>query len=447
MHSKLPPGPKGSLLPTLQLIRNPRAALEKWASRYGDPFLLNALNGPVVVTGRADLIREIHGQDPGIYETFATATIVPILGPGSLIAMQGDQHKRERRLLMPMFHGDRMKTYGQAMQEIALREFSTRLEQSRTIQTLDMMTDISLEVIVRTVFGGEHCGQTYDLMDAGREVVKRSNPLLFFSKKAHVSCWGISPWDRLMAARTKLFNLFDSIIDNRLTADVAGDDILALLCSSKYEDGEPITREHIREELLTFLFAGHETTALSLTWAIYHLLKNPSQLEKLKSELASLQENSPTNLASAPFLKACVQETLRIHPIVTETLRKLKTPLQLGEWNLPAGVAVAPATVLAHYNPQTYEDPEAFCPQRFIDRSYSPFEYMPFGGGHRRCIGAAFATFEMSIVLGSLLQQFEFELVDLTIVVPKRRNVTIGPSTRVPIRLLQTNGKVSSSSA
>ncbi len=436
MPSKIPPGPKGSWIPTLQLIRNPRAALEKWASRYGDPFLLNALNGPVVVTGREDLIREIHGQDPGIYETFATATIVPILGRGSLLAMQGEPHKRERRLLMPMFHGDRMKAYGSAMQEIALREFSKRLEQSRTIQTLDMMTDISLEVIVRTVFGGEHREQTCDLMAASREVVKRSNPLLFFSNKTHLSCWGMSPWDRFMAARTRLFNLFDSIIDSRLSAVIPGDDILALLCSAKYEDGQPITREHVRAELLTFLFAGHETTALSLTWAIYHLLKNPSQLEKLKVELTGLQENSPTNMATAPFLKACVQETLRIHPIVTETLRKLKTPMPLGEWNLPAGMAVAPATVLAHYNPQTYEEPDSFRPQRFIDRSYSAFEYMPFGGGHRRCIGAAFATFEMSIVLGSLLQQFELELVDSTIVVPKRRNVTMGPSTRVPIRVI-----------
>ena len=239
-----------------------------------------------------------------------------------------------------------------------------------------------------------------------------------------------------MAAPTSVIDLFDSLIDSSRTVDVTGNDILGLLCSDKYEDGQPITREHMRAELLTFLFAGHETTALSLTWAIYHLLKNPSQLEKLKVELAGLQENSPTSMATAPFLKGCVQETLRIHPIVTETLRKLKTPLPLGEWNLPAGVAVAPATVLAHYNPQTYEEPDSFRPQRFIDRSYSPFEYMPFGGGHRRCIVAAFATFEMSIVLGTLLQRFELELVDPTIVVPKRRNVTMGPSTRVPIRVI-----------
>ncbi len=438
MQIKLPPGPKGSWIPTLQLIRNPRAAMENWVSRYGDPFLLNALNGPVVVTGRADLIREIHGQDPGIYETFATATLVPILGRSSLLAMEGEQHKRERRLIMPMFHGDRMKAYGSAMQAIALQEFSKRLEHNRIIPTLDVMTDISLEIIVRTVFGGENRQQTCDLMAASREVVKRSNPLLFFSKKTHLACWGLSPWDRFIAARARLFSLFDSIIDNCRNADVPTDHILSLLCSAKYDDGQPITREHIQEELLTFLFAGHETTALSMTWAIYHLLGHPEQLEKLKIELAGLQGEAAMSMATAPFLKACVQETLRIHPIVTETLRKLKTPMRLGEWNLPAGMAVAPATVLAHYNSQTYEEPDSFRPQRFIDRSYSPFEYMPFGGGHRRCIGAAFATFEMSIVLGSLFQRYEMELVESAIVVPQRRNVTMGPSSRVPIRVLKS---------
>ena len=127
---------------------------------------------------------------------------------------------------------------------------------------------------------------------------------------------------------------------------------------------------------------------------------------------------------------------MRIHPILTETLRKLKAPLQLGEYLLPIGMAVAPATVLAHHNPSTYTEPELFRPERFIERSYSAFEYMPFGGGHRRCIGAAFASYEMAIVLGTILKQYQLELVDLKPVVPKRRNVTIGPSTGVPIRVV-----------
>lgn len=432
---RLPLGPRGSLLPTLQLIRNPRAALEGWVRQYGDPFLLTALNGAVVVTGREDLIRAIHGQDPNIYAPFASATIDPLMGSGSMLTLEGESHRRERRLIMPMFHGDRMKAYGESMQQCALDRFEACRNQ-REILTLNLMTDISLEIIVRTIFGGSDPEFVSHLIHASQKVVASASPLLFFSRKSHVSFLGFSPWDRWNKAKHELQRYLDRVIDRRQRSGDTGDDILSLLSSATYEDGQPITREHIYSELITFLFAGHETTALTLTWAMYHLHRNPAAYSSLVNELDSLEDDSPARLASAPYLKATVQETLRVHPIVTETLRKLKAPLTLGEYRLPAGVAVAPATVLAHYNPLTYEEPEQFRPERFIERSYSPFQYMPFGGGHRRCIGAAFASFETAIVLGSLLKRFQFELVDSAPVVPKRRNVTIGPSTAVPLRFV-----------
>ena len=432
---RLPPGPPGSWRPTLQLIRNPRAALESWAKQYGDPFLLNALNGPVVVTGREDLIRTIHGQDPSIYAPFATPTIVPLMGNGSMLILEGEQHRRERRLVMPMFHGDRMKAYGTSMQQCAVEQFEVHRARGKLV-TLELMTDISLEVIVRTIFGGTDRALATRLMDASRRVVASSSPLLFFSRKTHVPFFGFSPWDRWTKAKRELFQLLDEVIEKRQQSTVQSDDILSMLCAATYEDGQAITREHIYSELMTFLFAGHETTALSLTWAIYHLHRNTESLTRLRSELDSLGDDSTMSLASAPYLKATVQETLRIHPILTETLRKLKAPMQLGEYMLPTGMAVAPATVLAHHNAATYAEPEVFRPERFIDRSYSAFEYMPFGGGHRRCIGAAFASYEMAIVLGTILKRFQLELIDSKPVVPKRRNVTIGPSTGVPIRVV-----------
>jgi len=207
---------------------------------------------------------------------------------------------------------------------------------------------------------------------------------------------------------------------------------LALLCRSTYDDGTPISTEHIRDELITFLFAGHETTALSLTWAMYFLHRSPNILETLKSELKNTGED-PHELATAPFLKACIQETLRLNPIVTETLRTLAQPLDLGEFHLPAGHTLALATILAHYNPDNYPEPAKFDPDRFLQRSYSPFVYMPFGGGHRRCLGAAFATYEMAMVLGVFLSEFHFKLLDSREVRSVRRNVTMGPSSPVPM--------------
>jgi cytochrome P450 len=297
------------------------------------------------------------------------------------------------------------------------------------------MTDVSLEIIVRTIFGGNDQELVAKLMRASQQVVASSSPILFFSRKSHVPLWGLSPWDRWNKAKQNLFRCLDQVIEKRKETAQSCDDILSMLCSATYEDGEPISREHIYSELMTFLFAGHETTALSLTWAIYHLHTNPQILATLRHELDALQEDLPANLSSAAYLKATVQETLRIHPIVTETLRKLKSPMQLGDYRLPAGMAVAPATVLAHHNAETYASPDSFLPERFLERSYSPFEYMPFGGGHRRCIGAAFASYEMAIVLGTILRRYQLELTETKPVVPKRRNVTIGPSSSVPIRI------------
>ena len=432
---QLPPGPTGSWAPTLKLIRNPREALEGWARQFGDPFLLNALNGPVVVTGREDLIREIHGQDPSLYSPFAVGTVAPLMGSGSMLILEGDRHRSERRLMMPMFHGDRMKAYGLGMQRVALERLQQYLKHAQ-IPTLSLMTDISLEVIVQTIFGGNDRRQTELLMRASQRVVACSSPLLFFSKRSHIPLWGLSPWDRWQNAKRGLHRELDKVIEERRASGEVGDDILSLLCSASYEDGEPISRDDIYAELMTFLFAGHETTALSLTWAMYHLHFNPTVLQELQGELDGLADDSPATLAAAPYLKGVVQETLRIHPIITETLRKLNRPMHLGDFYLPAGMAVAPATVLAHHNPLTYQEPERFYPQRFLDRTYSPFEYMPFGGGHRRCIGAAFATYEMAIVLGTLLKRYRFELIDTKPVVPRRRNVTIGPSSPVPVRCL-----------
>jgi cytochrome P450 len=408
--------------------------MEKWVAQFGDPFLLNALNGPVVLTGREDLIRTIHAQDPTIYAPFAMATIVPLLGSGSMLILEGEPHRRERRLMMPMFHGDRMKAYGETMQQIAIEQIESHRARDR-MTTLELMTDISLETIVRTIFGGGNRQLSLRLMQASRRVVACSSPLLFFTRRSHISLLGLSPWDRWSRAKDDLFRLLDQVIAERDKSTEEHSDILSLLCNATYEDGQAITREHIFSELMTFLFAGHETTALTLTWAIYHLHRYPQVLAKLIEEVDSL-DDAPASLAAAPYLKATIQETLRIHPIVTETLRKLKAPLVLDGYRLPAGVAVAPATVLAHHNPRTYADPEIFQPERFLQRSFSPFEYMPFGGGHRRCIGAAFASYEMAMVLGTLLKRYQFELLDTRPVVPKRRNVTIGPSSKVPIRVI-----------
>ncbi len=431
----LPNGPRGKWGPTLKIIRDPRRAFEEWIARYGDPFFIHALNGPIVVTGRADLIKLVFGGDPDQFSPFATQTIGPTIGFGSMLMLEGAEHKRERRLMMPMFHGDRMKAYAATMQEVALEQLQAS-QTADSFLTLDLMTNVSLEVIVKAIFGGRDRARGIRMFDAGREVVKRASPLLFFTNRTHVSFFGLSPWDRYTKAKAELSRAIDDELDDRKRSRDVGEDILSLLANATYEDGSSITRQHIQDELQTFLFAGHETSALAMTWAMYHLHTNPETLTKLRQELKTVPEDDAAQLAQVPFLKAVVQETLRMNPIVTEVIRVLKQPLTLGSYQIPAGYGVAPAAAIAHYNAETYPEPDRFRPERFLERSFSPFEYMPFGGGSRRCIGAAFAGFEMAIVLGTLLKRFEFKLLETEPVVPVRRNVTLGPSTGVRMKCL-----------
>jgi cytochrome P450 family 110 len=428
-----PPGPKGSWGPTLAVIRDPRAAFEKWRAEFGDPFLVHALNGPIVVTGRPELVQQIFSEDPTTFAPFATDTIVPLLGAKSLLLMRGAEHKHERRLLSPMFHGQRMRAYAADMYQAAEEQLSI-LGGGQVQETLPVMTRISMEVIVRTVFGGQGQHEQARLLAAGAAVVRRSHPLLFFSRRMHFSLGGFSPWDRFQQARRRLFDAFDAELDRRARDSVQGEDILSLLASAQYEDGSPIDRGHVRDELMTFLLAGHETTALALTWAVYHVSRHAEVLGTLQAELDAAAVTDPLEYTQLPYLKAIVQETLRMYPIVAEVLRLLLRPMRLGDYELPAGMAVAAAGVLAHYDPTIYPEPDQFRPQRFLERTYSPFEYLPFGGGHRRCIGAALAAFEMAVVLGTLFSRYAPQLHEPRPLKSKRRNVTLGPSTGVRVQ-------------
>ena len=434
-RSALPPGPPGRWLPTIRLARNPRQAFEGWGKQYGDPFFINALNGPVVITGRPDLIREIFGHEPDEMGLFATGTVRPILGEGSLLMMEGQTHRCERRLLTPLFHGERMKAYGPTFQKVALQHAGNLLEGQR-FAGLDLMQNISQEIIARAIFGGQDEQTVAEMKMAARQVARNSSPLIFFSRRMQFSFFGFSPWDNFRQAQRRLFAALDQEIQNARTSAAERQDILAMLLRARYEDGRSMDEAHLKDELSTLLFAGHETSALAMAWALYHVHRHPEVLRELRASLDA-GDDSPESLAKNEYLKAVIQESLRLNPIVTEVLRMLKTPLTLDRYVIPAGIAVAPAAVLAHYNPTTFPQPDQFRPKRFLERSYSPFEYLPFGGGHRRCIGAAFANYEMAVVLGTLFRRYEFELLEKREVVSVRRNVTMGPSTGIALKLVR----------
>lgn len=434
IRDELPPGPGNFLLQTYRYTRDPYGYLARMRDTYGDPFTVRVVNGTVVMAGSPAGAQQIFTADPDTFVPFAAKAIVPLVGANSMLYLSGARHRRERKLLMPAFHGDRMRAYGETIREAALAA-AARFPRGQAFVFQDHSQWISLEVIIRAVFGVVEPARVEAVRNAILDVVNAAEPSLLFFPFLQRSILGMGPWARLQEAKARIRVLIDAELAARRSRPAqAGEDILSRMLAARHEDGSPMSDDELHDELLTLLFAGHETTGIALAWAIYWLLRTPDCMERLLSELdAEGDRPEPEVIARLPYLDAVVHETLRLHPIAPDAPRTLARPLELGGYRLPAGVAVAVASALLHIRPDTFPEPERFNPQRFLDRKFTPFEYTPFGGGARRCLGAAFATYEMKIVLATLLRANGFSLAEPREVLPGRRNVVLGPATGVRV--------------
>lgn len=414
-------------------MRAPLDAPTDWYARYGDPFMIRAINGDVVMTAEPERIREIFAADPSLFDPFAAHAIAPLTGPASLLVLKGKPHRAERKLLMPPFHGARMRAYGEMMAEVAKRRFAAAAT-GQPFDALKVTQAISLEVILRAVLGLRP-DQVDGVAAQVVQTVDGISPVFLFAPFLQVRALGLTPWDRHVARHEALDALMQARIDE-LRAGELGEDILSLMISARYEDGSAMHDEHIKDELRTLLVAGHETTALSLAWALDAVHRNPRVQERLVEELRTANE-SPEAFSRLPWLDAVCKETLRLYPVVPEVMRTLNRPWHFAGYDLPKGTSVGASVHLTHYNPELYPEPLSFKPERFNKRSYSPFEYLPFGGGHRRCIGAAFANFELRVVLAVALRGQRFECVRPEAPKVVRRNITLAPERGVLLRAHQ----------
>ncbi|MEO0606105.1 MAG: cytochrome P450, partial [Myxococcota bacterium] len=364
-------------------------------------------------------------------EPFGVHAAVALLGPQSLLLVRGEAHRREREILTPPFHGRRMNAYGQVMREAALRA-TADWRVGDDVVLADTFLRISLDIIVHAVFGVLDADDAVRWTETLRQLVRRTLPAALFVPALQTPFFGLSPWDRFAVARDRLDVLIAEAIRMRRASGERGPDLLSLMLDATYDDGTPMPDSAIRDELVTMLFAGHETTQIALAWAVYRLHRRPDALERLLDEL-SANDDDPEVLAKLPWLDAVVKESLRMQPIVPDIVRTLTVDLTLGGHDLPSGTHVAPVAALVHADPELYPEPEAFRPERFEERTFRPWEYLPFGGGVRRCIGAALATWEMKVVLGTLLPRFGFALRGTETAV--RRNITMGPRHGVRVRI------------
>lgn len=425
------PGPRSALLAAVRFGADPYEFFAACKRRYGDPFAIKLAGRDLVVTGEPELARVIFTTEPDATAAFGTDHLAPLLGPSSLILLSGPRHRRERKLLTPPFHGARMRQYGALIRESAQRHAAAwRVGERFTVQRTAQA--ISLDVILRAVYGLRDPQRITAFEHAVLAELEALHPAFIFSRKLHRDLGPLTPWRRFMRARERSAAMTLAEIAAR-RREPGGDDILAMMLAARDEDGQALTDEEVLDELRTLVFAGHETTAIGLAWAFYHLLRNPAALARLRDELAALGDSpEPEAVAAAPYLDAVVHETLRLFSIVPMAPRRLLRPLQLGPYALDAGTSVAVAATLIHQHPDLYPDPSQFRPERFLERKFSPFEFVAFGGGNRRCIGAAFALYEMKHALAAMIPRHQLRLVRDD-VRPRRRNLSLGPHNGVEV--------------
>jgi cytochrome P450 family 110 len=434
----LPPGPRSMLWTTYRVATEPIATMAALREEYGDPFYAPMANGGVVITADPELIQTVFAnRDTELFSPFASEAMDAFVGRQSLLLIDGEAHKRERKLLSPPFHGERMRAYATVMAE-ATREAFAGLGDGEAFLAIDRGTDISLETIVRAVFGVEARAEIDKTGAALRATLDAAKPAFLFSKRTQVAPFGLGPWARYRELSDEVDRLLYAHIAAVREHSEGREDILALMLSARDEQGEGMSDEHIRDELRTLLIAGHETTAITLAWALYAIHRHPEVRERLQAELDALgPDATPEAIAQLPYLGAVVDETLRLHPIVEVAFRVLRKPWRFGEYELPAGVTIAPAIALVHRRPDLYPEPAAFRPERFLTSKPKPYEYLPFGGGNRRCIGAAFSLFESRIAIGTILRELELELLDTEELPPVRRSITLGPKGGVRMRVVR----------
>ncbi|HET9592098.1 MAG TPA: cytochrome P450 [Solirubrobacterales bacterium] len=418
----LPPGPRMGRVPQTAIwSRKAQWLLEQSRARFGPMFTLKiAYEGDWAVIADPELVKQVFTGDPKIFHAGEGNQILrPILGENSVLVLDEKKHIGQRKLLLPPFHGERMQAYGEKMTEIAAREIES-WPTGVPYKLRPRMQAITLEIIIETVFGVHDAERMGPLREALRDFLDlTTNPRVLLP----VLMVGPDRVNLIPAFRRRVERvdqLIAAIIGERRRAEdlAEGDDVLSMMLQARHDDGSPMSDAEIRDELLTLLVAGHETTATALSWAMERLTRHPEKLERLRAEVEAGED---------AYLTATVQETLRLRPVIVVVVRKLTEAVELGGYELPAGARVVPSIHLIHRDPQIYPEPERFLPERFLDNPPGTYTWIPFGGGVRRCLGAAFAQFEMAVVLRELVHRYEITPATAAPERPFRRAITETP--------------------
>jgi cytochrome P450 len=406
---RLPPGPpEPAALQMAEWIVRPTALLRRCEARYGTPFTLNIAwsDAPMVLVSDPADIKRVFAADQDVLRGGESSRVLePFAGPRSILLLHGAEHLRQRRLMLPPFHGEALARWRGAIAELAAAELDGWIS-GTPVQALPRTQALTLEVILRVVFGAGDA----ELRDAIRRTLDMTTSLPRLVAMSLVQK-PVGPWRRFMRAVRRL----DALIYARIDARVDDGSVLAVLRSARHEDGSPPSREELRDQLVTLLAAGHETTAGALGWALERLARHPEVLARMRA-------------GDEAYLDATIKEVLRVRPVLSIVARKTLEPFVVGAWTLPPGVHVTPCIYLAHRRSDLWDEPTRFRPERFLDGAPEPYAFIPFGGGTRRCLGAAFATLEMREVLKAVSARFTLAADRPEGERMRRRSITLTPS-------------------
>jgi cytochrome P450 len=433
----LPPGPRS--LGPLDFFRSglvgPAAEIQRFAAQCGDPFRLPCRRGAITYAGTPEAVRAVYGAGPEEFDVYGVADTAPVFGTTSVVVTSGEAHRRARKLLGPAFKAGAVRAHGATIADAA-RRVAARWIPGQAFSMLAAMQSVTLDVIVRVLFGVQGEERVQTTFAAVHELVGSIHVALIVFPFLRRDFGGVGPHARNRRAVERLNAILAEEIAARRGSASPQQDLLSLMVAARGEDGTGFAEAELQDQLRALLFAGHETTAIALAWTLYRLHRDPPLLGRAVAEIEALgADPDPDAFAGLPFLEAACLEALRMSPPVVDTARITRRPFDLAGYTIPPGEAIRPSLTLLHARPDLYPDPDRFRPDRFLDFQPSPFELIPFGGGARRCLGAAFALHEMKVVVGTLLHAHRLRLADTRPAEQVRLGLLMGPGGGVPMIL------------
>lgn len=435
MNTKIPPGSESPYFwQLLQILFKPTDSLDRWSHEYGDTLILGGKRKPYTVSfSSPEAIRTVLNASPEIIGYVQKSELVKsLLGENALIFLPEQEHQRQRKFIVPSFHQTSLLKCGQEIIDVTINTIS-KLNVEKSFKVRSVMKEISLEVIVRSIFGKQDSSTSREFSSTIVEIFNLFDSPVFgvyllttrlipvFSK------WETNIWKKYRNLQLKLRKLVDNEITKHRNSDYNEENLFSLLTFARDENGQQMTNQEIYDALLTLVFAGFETAAAAMSWMLYWVHFIPEVKNKLTEEI-SVKDIELAKIIRLPYLNAVCNETLRITPpAISAFSRTVKQDIEIEGYNLEPGTNIDISIYLAHRRKSIYPEPEKFKPERFLQKQFSQYEYLPFGGGSCRCIGASLAQYEMRIVLATILNNFELEIVNPKLLKPKRHGIVMIP--------------------